>query len=291
MSKISFLGLGQMGTPMARRLLLAGHDLTVWNRTAARVTPLVLEGAKASAAEAATGADFAITMLATSQAVEQVLFGPDGLAAALVPGQILIEMSTIGPRAFGSIASRLPEGVAAVDAPVLGSIPQASEEKLSVFVGATGTEFERVRPVLASLGEVRHVGEPGAGAALKLVVNLTLGAAMVAFGEAMALAKALRLDRAIVLDVLTGSPIGSTVTKLMQKRDKLETHRFPPNFKLRHAAKDLRLVEEAARAGGLDLLGAQAAVQWLDAAMKRGLADLDYSAVVAAILDEEAVQS
>src|ERR1039458_5921641 len=117
MAKIAFLGLGHMGGPMAARLLNAGHDLTVWNRTAQRGAPLAEAGARvvASPAEAGAGAEFAITMVATPQALNDVLFGPDGLAPGLAAGQTLIDMSTVGPDAFRTAAARLPSGVAAID--------------------------------------------------------------------------------------------------------------------------------------------------------------------------------
>src|SRR5919198_748005 len=120
MAKIAFLGLGQMGTPMATRLLGAGHDVTVWNRTAERAQPLAGKGAvvASSPAEAAAGVDVAITMLAAPEALEEVVFGHDGLASVLGPGQMLIEMSTMGPKAERRVASRLAHGVAVVDAPV-----------------------------------------------------------------------------------------------------------------------------------------------------------------------------
>jgi 3-hydroxyisobutyrate dehydrogenase-like beta-hydroxyacid dehydrogenase len=285
MSNIAFLGLGQMGAPMATRLLQAGHHVTVWNRTPERATPLVERGAVAAAspAEAATGVDVAITMLATPEAVEQVLFGADGLAPALGPGQVLIDMSTIGPKAFCSLAARLPDGVAGIDAPVRGSVPQATAGRLDIFVGATAHDFERVRPILEVFGDVRHVGEPGSGAAMKLVVNATLGDSIVAFGETLALARSLGLDRGAVLDVLAGSPIGPAV---VAKRAMVEANRYPPSFKLRHAAKDMRLVAEAAEAAGLDLREASAARTWLDDAAEHGAADLDYAAVVATFLGE-----
>jgi len=116
---------------------------------------------------------------------------------------------------------------------------------------------------------------------MKLVVNATLGAAIVAFGEALALATSLRLDRTAVLDVLAESPIGPSVRA---KRANVEARRYPPSFKLRHATKDMRLVIEAAEAAGLDLKEARAACAWLDEAVRHGAADLDYSAVVATIL-------
>jgi 3-hydroxyisobutyrate dehydrogenase-like beta-hydroxyacid dehydrogenase len=285
MSKIAFLGLGQMGAPMASRLLQAGHHVTVWDRTPERATPLVERGAVATAspAEAAAGVDAAITMLATPDALERVVFGDEGLAFALGPGQVFIDMSTVGPQTVGEVRARLPHGVSLVDAPVRGSVPQATQGSLDIFVGASDDDFERVRPILESLGDVRHVGAPGSGAAMKLVANATLGASIVAFGEALALATSLGLAREPVLDVLTQSPIGPAVAA---KRAMVEANRYPPSFKLRHAAKDMRLVVEAAAGAGLDLREASAARAWLDEAAEQGAADLDYAAVVATILGE-----
>jgi 3-hydroxyisobutyrate dehydrogenase-like beta-hydroxyacid dehydrogenase len=284
MAKLAFLGLGQMGTPMATRLLEAGHDLTVWNRTSAKTRPLVDRGASAAAspAEAVAGADAAITMVATPQALEQVLFGDDGLAGVLQAGQWLIDMSTVGPEAIGSIATRLPSHVTLVDAPVRGSVPEATAGRLAIYVGATQAAFEHVQPILAALGTPHHVGGPGAGAATKLVNNLTLGVAITALGEALALGDTLGLDRATLLDVLSDSPIGATVKA---KRANIQSGSYPPSFKLRLALKDLRLVTETATPPGQDLKLAAASRGWLERAAQAGAGDLDYSAVVATILD------
>ncbi|MGH2811417.1 MAG: NAD(P)-dependent oxidoreductase, partial [Actinomycetota bacterium] len=216
-------------------------------------------------------------MLSTPGVVEDVIFGPRGAAEGLAPGSTLIEMSTIGPRAVVRIAERLP-AVAMLDAPVLGSVPQATDGTLSVFVGGTEEDYARWRDALAALGEPRHVGGLGAGAAMKVVVNSTLGAVMTALGEAMALADALGLEEKAALDVLEGSSIGPTVAR---KRGHLESDAYPPNFRLSLAVKDLNLVEETARAEGLDFKVAAAAKEWYEAADEAGLGDLDYSAVVA----------
>ncbi len=286
MAKIGFLGLGEMGTPMASRLLRAGHDVMVWNRSAERTVPLAQEGAAvaSSPAKAAAGADFAITMLATPEALEQVLFGTAGLAPALSPGQVLIDMSTVGLDEVRSVAPRLPKGASIVDAPVRGSVPQATSGRLEIFVGATDENYGRVRPILESLGSVRHTGGPGSGAAMKLVANLALGAAIVTLGEALSLGESLELKRDILLDALADSPIGPIVKA---KRANVESGDFAPSFKLRHAAKDLRLVMEAAAARGRELKQARANRAWLDEAAERGAADLDFSAVVATISGEE----
>jgi len=287
MAKIAVLGLGQMGTPMAIRLLGAGHNLTVWNRTAERTAPLVERGAASasSPAEAAAGAEVVITMLATPEALEQVVLGPGGLAEALDHGQLLVDMSTVGPDAVRRVAEGLPAGVGLVDAPVRGSVREAAEGRLEVLVGATDADFARVRPVLEPLGVVRHVGGPGSGAAVKLVANLALGAAIASFGECLALGDGLGLERAIVLDVLADSPIGSTARS---KRENVESGRFPPRFKLRLAGKDLRLATEAAAGAGRELEVGDAALRWFERAEAEGRADLDYAAVVATITGQDA---
>jgi len=222
--------------------------------------------------------------LATPEALKEVVLGEHGLVRALGPGQVYIDMSTVGPDTVRSIAARLPEGAAVVDAPVRGSVSQAAEGRLEIFVGASDEEFERVRPILEALGSVVHVGGLGAGAAIKLVANLALGASIAAVGEALALGEALGLGRAPLLNMLEGSQLGPVVRA---KRANIESGQYPPSFKLRHAAKDLRLVIEAGAAVDRDLKVSVAARAWLDAAVERGAADLDYSAVVATIVGEK----
>jgi 3-hydroxyisobutyrate dehydrogenase-like beta-hydroxyacid dehydrogenase len=282
MTNIAFCGLGMMGAPMASRLLDGGHDLAVWNRTHDKTEPLVARGARSSAtpADAAGGADVAITMLTGPDALEAVLFGSAGLVTGLDRGSMLIDMSTVGPAAVRGVAERLPEGIALLDAPVLGSIPQAESGELKVFAGGTAEELKRARPLLELLGEVRHVGPSGAGAAMKLVVNSTLGAVMTALGEALSLGDALGLKEGQVLDVLAESPVGVAVGR---KRRLIESGSYPPTFKLSLARKDLDLVNQAAAEPNLRLRVAQAAGSWLGEAEGDGLQDLDYSAVVAHI--------
>jgi len=287
MTRIAFLGLGQMGAPMAARLLGAGHELTLWNRTPEKADPLVEKGARLAAtpAEASRAAEATITMIATPEALEEVVFGRDGVAQGLGGGSALIEMSTVGPEVVRSVAERLPEGVEMIDAPVLGSVPQATDGSLKVFVGTTDEGFEQWRGVLEAFGTPMHVGPLGAGASMKLVANSTLGALMSGLGEALSLAQGLALEPSVVLDVLAESAIGVTVKS---KRELLDSGTFPPRFKLSLAAKDLRLVTEAAEAAGRDLRVARAARSWLEDADREGLGELDYSAVTAHIRGVEA---
>src|SRR5258708_10618384 len=251
MAKTAFLGLGQMGAPMATRLLQAGHELVVWNRTPDRANPLVAGGATVagSPAEAGAGATFAITMVATPEALTEVVLSEHGLVRGLGPGQVYIDMSTVGPHTVRSIAARFPEGVAVVDAPVRGSVSLAAEGRLEIFVGASDKDFERVRPILESLGSVVHVGGPGTGAAMKLVANLALGASIAAVGEALALGEGLGLGRRPLLKMLEGSQLSPAVRP---KRANIKSGHYPPNFTLAHDAKDLPLVMSPADAAGRD---------------------------------------
>lgn len=280
MTNIAFCGLGRMGAPMAARLLDAGHTLTVWNRTPGRAAALLEGGATeaGSPAEAATGADVVVTMLSDPAAVDEVLFGAKGVADGLGRAATVMEMSTIGPDAVCAIAARLPEGVGLLDAPVLGSVPQATEGTLKIFVGGDEATVARCRPLLEAMGTPTHLGPLGSGAAMKLVANSTLGALMCGLAEALALADALGLEEHAVLDVLAESPIGATVRS---KRELIERGEYPANFKLALAAKDLGLVSDAAGAAGLELRLAPGARAWLMEATEAGLGDLDYSAVVA----------
>jgi len=280
MRRVAFCGLGRMGAPMAARLLGAGHEVTVWNRTAARASALVDQGAVAAPtpADAAAGAELVVTMLSDPQALDDVVLGPEGIAAGVPPGTALIDMSTVGPDAVRALGARLPDGVAMVDAPVLGSIPQATDGTLKIFVGGDRAVFDSCRPVLEAMGSPRHLGPLGAGASMKLVANSTLGALMCGLAEALALADALGLDEAAVLDLLAESPIGVTVKS---KRELIASGHYPANFKLELAAKDLGLVTAAARRAGTELRLASASQWWFERADAAGLGHLDYSAVIA----------
>ena len=280
MARIAFIGLGQMGAPMARRLVEAGHEVAVWNRTASKAQPLLDAGARGATSprDAAAGAEAIITMLADPEALDAVLFGDDGAAGAMGPGVTLIEMSTVGPDSIRDVGGRLARGVELVDAPVLGTVPQATDGSLKIFVGATDTQFERWRPLFEAMGTPFHLGARGAGAAMKLVANSTLGALQATLGEALALADALDLPEDAVLDVLADSPIGVTVKN---KRRFIDSGSYPPNFKLRLAAKDMRLVTETAERRGLRPRVGIAAREWFEDAAEADFGDLDYSAVIA----------
>ncbi len=287
MAKVAFCGLGQMGDPMAARLLDGDHELVVWNRSPERTDALVEGGAgrAATPAEAASGADVVVTMLSTPEALEDVVFGDEGLASGIDAGATLVEMSTVGPDAVRRLAERLPDGVGVLDAPVLGSVSAATDGSLKLFVGGPEDFLERWRPVLERFGTVHHLGALGSGAAMKLVANSTLATLMTGLGEALALADGLGLDVGLVLGLLSESPIGVTAKS---KRENIETGTYSPNFKLALAVKDVKLVTDAARSAGVDLRLGPAAQAWLEAAEQADLGAMDYSAVIAHIRGTEA---
>jgi len=264
-----------MGTLMAARLVADGHEVVVWNRTAARTTPLVEAGARAAGtpAEAVGDAQVVITMLTGPQAVDDVLFGAQGAADGLADGSVLVEMSTIGPQALASIRKRLPDTVRLVDAPVKGSLPAAKSGELGIFVGGADADVAEVSDVLGVLGKINHVGPLGTGAALKLLVNIVLGASFVMVGETIALADKLGLDTELALTALEGTVISPLVPRVRKKL----ADSGPTQFSLGLAEKDLRLVLEA---GGISDGVVSGAQQRLAAALADGLGDQDISAIL-----------
>lgn len=283
MTAVAVIGLGAMGGRVARRLLDAGHDLRVWNRTPEKAAPVVMAGASAAAtpAEAAAGAEVVVTMVTDPAALVAVSEGPSGVAAAASSGSIVAEMSTVGPDAVRRLRAAIPPDVELVDAPVLGSLSEAEAGTLRIFVGGPAAAYDRLRPVFEALGTPLHVGDLGSGAAAKLVANSALFGALGVLGEALALADALGLDRATAFEVLAGTPVAAQAER---RRGALETGDFPRRFALSLAVKDAGLVTTTAEASGAEMRLAEAARSWLADAAAAGLGEADYSRVLEHIL-------
>jgi 3-hydroxyisobutyrate dehydrogenase-like beta-hydroxyacid dehydrogenase len=264
-SSVAVLGLGAMGSRIARRLIDAGHDVVVWNRTPAKAEgfPRVAR----TPAEAAREAEVTITMVSNPQALREV--------TAEIEPQTLVEMSTVGPAAIQELAGRVPR---LLDAPVLGSRSEAEEGTLHVFVGGQRELYEQYEPLLAALGTVHHVGPVGAGASAKLVANSTLFGALGVLAEAIRLADRLGLSREAAFEVLAATPIAQQAER---RRAALEANDYSPRFPLALARKDADLVTAAAP----DLRLAQAARSWLADADAASWGERDYSALLAWILD------
>lgn len=280
MTRVAFIGVGAMGGRMARRLLDAGHELTVWNRTPSKATPLVDAGAARAPtpAEAARDAEVVITMVADRAALEAVSDGPEGIAAH---ARTVVEMSTVGPAAVSGLRALLAPGAELLDAPVLGSVSEAEAGSLQIFVGGDEALFEHIRPLLAELGSPVHVGPLGAGAAAKLVANLTLLGTLGLLGESLALADGLGLSREATWEVLGGTPLGGQAER---RRPAVESGEYPLRFALALARKDADLVAEAAAAAGVECPLASGARDWFADAEAAGWGERDYSAILARII-------
>jgi 3-hydroxyisobutyrate dehydrogenase-like beta-hydroxyacid dehydrogenase len=278
-ARLGFLGLGAMGAPMATRLIEAHHDVTLWNRTRSKAAGFNGRARVAdSPADATRGREAVITMISTPDALSEVFFGEDGVVAGIESGTTLIDMSTVGPDYVVDVSKKLPDGVELVDAPVLGSVSNAMDGTLKVFFGGSEEAFARWRDVLAAMGTPTYLGPTGAGAAMKLVANSTLGGLMSLIGEALALADGFGLDQPRVVSALLDSPIGPALSR---KRDKIESDHYAPSFRLSLMLKDMRLVLDAAERRGVELKLGRGAEQWIEQAEQDGLGDYDYSAVVA----------
>ena len=278
MASVAVVGLGAMGGRIAARLLTAGHDVTVWNRTAARADPLIAQGARLSATPAEAAAmDAVLVMVADPAALAEVTQGSNGLAAGARAGTTVFQMSTVGVGPTRRLADALPDGVDLLDTPVLGSISEAEAGSLRIFVGGAADVLERWTPLLSDLGTPMHVGPIGAGAAAKLVANSTLFGSLGVLGEALGLARSLGLPDQVAFDVLATTPIAA---QAQRRRSAIESGLYPARFELALAHKDTELVTAAAAESGADVRLAEAARQWFADAERDGLGGQDYSSVL-----------
>ena len=216
--QIALAGTGKMGAAMARRLMASGHAVTVWNRTAARAQPLLDEGATwaASPAALAASADIVLTMLIDEAALDEVYLGADGLLSGPVAGRLFIDMSTVSPAKPQQIGARVQAaGASFLECPVGGSVGPAKEGRLLGFVGGTAEDLARARPVLELLcRRIEHVGPLGAGATMKLTINLPLMVYWQTLSEALSLVQPLGLDPARVVDILADTSGGPNMLKV-----------------------------------------------------------------------------
>lgn len=247
MSRLGFIGIGLMGLPMCRRLLAAGHPLTVWNRHAGKCAPLVADGATAAATPAALAAACDIVMLciADTAAVESVLAA--GLEAALRPGQVVVDFSSIDPLATRAIAARVAErGAHWVDAPVSGGVVGAEAGTLVVMAGGDAAVIDGLRPVLAALAQrVTHMGPAGSGQVSKVCNQLIVAANALLIAEAVALAEKAGVDASQLAPALAGGFADSKPFQLLAPR--MSTRSFTPvQWRVQTLLKDLDMAQSLA---------------------------------------------
>ncbi len=281
---LGFLGTGLMGLPMAMRLLEAGHDVIAYNRTAAKLEPLRAAGAAiaASPSEVLHTADAIVTMLTHAEAIAALLFTDE--AKALLSGRTLIQMSTIAPQESRDFAAQATAaGADYLEAPVLGSIPQAESGSLIVMVGASPEQFATWSSVLKVFGsDPTLIGPVGSAAGMKLAMNQLIGSLTTAFALSLGFVQQEGIDVEQFMMIVRQSALyAPTFDKKLQRM--CDRHFADPNFPSKHLLKDMQLFHGAAQSVGLETSLTEGVVRVLQATIDAGLADADYSALYAAV--------
>jgi 3-hydroxyisobutyrate dehydrogenase-like beta-hydroxyacid dehydrogenase len=279
--KISFLGIGLMGLPMARRLCEAGFETHVWNRTPSKAQPLAAHGAHvhADAVQAVAGAQIVVSMLEHGQITEAVLFGQGAhlsVVQAMQSGALLIDMSSSKPREARDHAARLTKlGLHHIDCPVSGGTVGAENGSLVMMAGGLLADFERAQPVLNVFGRSTHVGPHGAGQLTKLANQMIVGGTIGVVAEALLLASRGGADMAKVREAILGGFADSRILQLhgerMAKRD------FAPRGRLAVQLKDMRNAVDCANETGMDAPIVSFFEQLYAQAEAHGLGELDHS--------------
>lgn len=283
--KIAYLGLGTMGSGMASNLLKTGYTVTVWNRSPEHCQPLVEQGATQAdtPAQATANADVVMYCLSNDTAVEEVVFGQDGVLSAAHSGQTAINMSTVHPdTSRREAAAYAQKGVGFLDAPVFGSKNESAAGGLWILVGGELEVFAKVKPILEPLSETIHyMGETGKGAAMKLVGNLIVASQIEALGEAMVLATKAGLNPQEVLDVLHvvdfRSPLFDGMGSALVKRD------FSTSFALKWLLKDANLIARFAQDLNSPIPAAAVVRENIKTAINQGWGEENASALIKAL--------
>ncbi len=253
--KVGFIGLGIMGMPMARNLLKAGFEVVAYNRTASKSEALAKEGARKanSPKELAMECPVVITIVSDTKDVTAVILGKDGVIEGARPGSVVIDMSTISPKATREIAARLKEkGVSTLDAPVSGGDVGAVKATLSIMVGGDAEVFQRCRPIFEAMGNnIVHVGASGMGQTVKLMNQILVVGNLNAVVEALVFAQKSGADLDKAINAVKGGAAGSW--QLANLGPRIIKRDFSPGFMVDLVQKDLRLVMEAAAETGLPL--------------------------------------
>lgn len=273
---------------MAANLIRKGFRVTVHNRTRDKEEPLAELGAAlaGSPSEASRGADFVVVIVSDTPDVEEVIFGPSGIAASASPGTIVIDMSTIDPVAERDFASRLhSQGIRMIDAPVSGGSEGARGGTLSIMAGGETEDIDRARPILEALGStITHVGPVGSGQMTKAINQVIVGGTILAVAEGMALGMKAGLDMERVLKAISAGAAGSWA--LSNRGPRMIAGEFPLGFRLALHRKDLAIALAAAARLGAELPGANLVAKLEDTLIAQGFADSDLSVLVRAIEDQ-----
>lgn len=279
---LSLFGIGLMGTAIAHRLLQQGHTLTLYNRTQREFPDLQAQGAAlAETVETAISASsILILTLSDAQAIQDTLLQP-GLN---LNGKIILQMGTIAPQESQAIAQTVQTlGATYLEAPVLGSIPEAKTGTLLIFVGASQNLFEQMLPLLKDLSEApRYIGEIGTAAATKLALNQLIGSLTSAFSVSLALIQNSGVNLETFMDILRQSALyAPTFDKKLQRM--VEQNYHNPNFPAKHLLKDMRLAQTTAATYGIDTQIIDAVIAITEHSVQQGQGEADYSVIFSAI--------
>ena len=281
MAEIGYVGLGVMGSSSVRRLLGAGHTVTVWNRTRDKAVRLLESGAHwaDSPREVAGRSEVVFTMVTNTAAVQAVTEGPDGIIAGLGPGKVYVDMSTASPANTRELAALVAEtGAAMLDAPVSGTALVVDQGKASLMVGGDEQTFERVKPILEAIGpKVFHVGPNGAAVTMKIAINLSLAVQMLAFSEGVLIAEKSGIPRERVVEVMLASVIASPM--VAYRGPLVLGHPDEVWFDCHMMQKDLNLALELGQELEVPLPTTAVTNELLTAANAMGVGDLDFAAL------------
>jgi 3-hydroxyisobutyrate dehydrogenase-like beta-hydroxyacid dehydrogenase len=281
--RVALIGAGRMGSAMGGRIAGAGHDLVVFNRTRSRAAEVAQRtGAEVAdtARDAAASAEVCVISLADDPAVMATYLDDTGLVAGLQPGAIVCEASTVAPATVGGLAPLVAQqGATLLDTPVSGSVSTVESGTLTVMVGGDRDALDRARPVLEAFAKsIFHLGDVGAGATMKLVVNSLVGSLNVAVSEALVLAEKAGLDRETVYDIFEAGAAGAPYVKY-KRAAFLNPGEVPVAFSLELAAKDLELIHDLAQRTGTRMDQGEASRQLVAEAVQAGMGERDISEV------------
>ena len=289
---ISYLGLGTMGAGMASNLLKAGYKLTVWNRSAEKCKPFARKGARLaeSPADAVRDADLVIYMLSNDQAVEEVVFGANGILSGIKEGQIAMDMSTVLPAtSLREQEAYSKRGVDFLDAPVFGSKNESANAELWIMAAGKKHTFEKVKPVLQHLGQtVHYFGKNGNATAMKLVGNLIVALELEALSEGLVLARKAGLDLSTVMEVVKVADFRSPL--LVSNGQNILKRDFSTSFALKLMLKDAGLIDKFAGSLQSPIPGLRVVENHLKSAVALGFEKENASAVIKALEKEAGVE-
>lgn len=260
--KLGYIGIGLMGKPMVLRLLAAGHEVTVWNRSRDKLAPVVEKGAKAAAspAEVARASEIVMMCVTDQRAAEQVLFGKDGVLEGGAKGKLVVDFSSIAPVSARDFAARLAKaGMGMIDAPVSGGVPGAEKGTLAIMAGGGVEDIERARPVVMQLAQrFTRMGDAGAGQVTKLCNQIIVGSLFPVIAEAIRLAEAAGVDAKSLPEALKGGFADSLPLQIFGAR--MAARNFEPPLGTNHIMlKDLENAAAVAKEFGVSLVMARAA--------------------------------